>query len=122
MNKKNILFIKAREADDFITEVNSSLFLFFTGRSTTDGVNWQVEPNSSAYDNADSVYSYSALGGDLPPIQKKIRTPEEPNWIKLDNVRYYNSIPAQIISLCRINYSYRSFIFFGTDYTSDCRF
>ncbi|OEJ13564.1 hypothetical protein BFL38_02105 [Brachyspira hampsonii] len=60
--------------------------------STTDGVNWQVEPNSSAYDNADSVYSRdSYIGGDLPPIQKKIRTPEEPNWIKLDNGRYYKS-------------------------------
>ncbi|MEI0486920.1 hypothetical protein [Brachyspira intermedia] len=59
--------------------------------STTDGVNWQVEPNSSAYDNADSVYSYSALGGYLPYIQKKIKTPEEPNWIKLNNGRYYKS-------------------------------
>ncbi|WP_300754695.1 hypothetical protein [uncultured Brachyspira sp.] len=60
--------------------------------STTDGVNWQVEPNSSAYDNADSVYSRDQyVGGDLPYIQNKIKTPEEPNWIKLDNGRYYKS-------------------------------
>ena len=60
--------------------------------SSTDGVNWQVEPNSSAYDNADSVYSYDQyVGGDLPYIQNRIRTPEEPNWIKLDNGRYYKS-------------------------------
>ncbi|MEI0557090.1 hypothetical protein [Brachyspira intermedia] len=60
--------------------------------SSTDGVNWQVEPNSSAYDNADSVYSYDQyVGGDLPYIQNKIKTPEEPNWIKLDNGRYYKS-------------------------------
>ncbi|PCG19592.1 hypothetical protein [Brachyspira sp. G79] len=56
--------------------------------STTDGVNWQVEPNSSAYNNAKYL---STTGGDLPYIQKKIRTPEEPNWIKLDNGRYYKS-------------------------------
>lgn len=56
--------------------------------STTDGVNWQVEPNSSAYDNAKDV---SAIGGELSPIQRKARTPEEPNWIKLDNGRYYKS-------------------------------
>ena len=54
--------------------------------STTDGVNWQKEPNSSAYNKANSIYS---LGGDLPYIQNRIKTPEEPNWIKLD--RYYKS-------------------------------
>ena len=60
--------------------------------SSTDGVNWQVEPNSSAYDNANEIYSYSSsVGGDLPYIQNKIKTPEEPNWIKLDNGRYYKS-------------------------------
>ncbi|WP_308461622.1 hypothetical protein [Brachyspira hampsonii] len=58
--------------------------------STTDGVNWQVEHNSSAYDNAKNLSS-AFVGGDLPYIQKKIRTPEEPNWIKLDNGRYYKS-------------------------------
>ena len=56
--------------------------------STTDGITWQVEPNSSAYDNAKSV---STTGGDLPYIQNRIKTPEEPNWIKLDNGRYYKS-------------------------------
>ena len=55
--------------------------------STTDGVTWQAEPNSSAYDKANEI-SYS-LGGDLPYIPNKIKTPEEPNWIKLD--RYYKS-------------------------------
>lgn len=60
--------------------------------SSTDGVTWNIEPNSSAYDNADSVYSYDQyVGGDLPYIQNKIKTPEEPNWIKLDNGRYYKS-------------------------------
>ena len=60
--------------------------------SSTDGVTWQVEPNSSAYDNANEIYSYSSsVGGDLPYIQNKIKTPEEPNWIKLDNGRYYKS-------------------------------
>ncbi|MEI0493321.1 hypothetical protein R4J17_12860 [Brachyspira intermedia] len=60
--------------------------------SSTDGVNWQVEPNSSAYDNANEIYSYSSsVRGDLPYIQNKIKTPEEPNWIKLDNGRYYKS-------------------------------
>ena len=60
--------------------------------SSTDGVNWQVEPNSSAYDNSNEIYSYSSsVGGDLPYIQNKIKTPEEPNWIKLDNGRYYKS-------------------------------
>ncbi|MEI0518173.1 hypothetical protein [Brachyspira murdochii] len=60
--------------------------------SSSDGVIWNIEPNSSAYDNAYSVYSYDQyVGGDLPPIQKKIRTPEEPNWIKLGNGRYYKS-------------------------------
>ncbi|WP_157150725.1 hypothetical protein [Brachyspira sp. SAP_772] len=56
--------------------------------STTDGVNWQVEPNSSAYNKANSIYS---LGGDLPYIQNRIKTPEEPNWIKLNDGRYYKS-------------------------------
>ena len=60
--------------------------------SSSDGVTWQVEPNSSAYDNANEIYSYSSsVGGDLPYIQNKIKTPEEPNWIKLDNGRYYKS-------------------------------
>ena len=56
--------------------------------SSTDGVNWQVEPNSSAYDNAKNV---SYIGGNLPYIQNRIRTPEEPNWVRLDNGRYYKS-------------------------------
>ncbi|MEI0565732.1 hypothetical protein [Brachyspira pulli] len=56
--------------------------------STTDGITWQVEPNSSAYDNAENI---SSTGGDLPYIQNRIRTPEEPNWVKLDNGRYYKS-------------------------------
>ncbi|WP_297285698.1 hypothetical protein [uncultured Brachyspira sp.] len=57
--------------------------------STTDGVTWQAEPNSSAYDKANEI-SYS-LGGDLPYIQNRIKTPEEPNWIKLNDGRYYKS-------------------------------
>ena len=56
--------------------------------SSTDGVNWQAEPNSSAYDNAKNV---SYIGGNLPYIQNRIRTPEEPNWVRLDNGRYYKS-------------------------------
>ncbi|MEI0564380.1 hypothetical protein [Brachyspira pulli] len=56
--------------------------------STTDGITWQVEPNSSAYDNAENI---SSTGGDLPYIQNRIRTPEEPNWVRLDNGRYYKS-------------------------------
>ena len=56
--------------------------------STTDGVNWNTEPNSSAYDKANEI---SSLGGDLPYIPNKIETPEEPNWIKLDNGKYYKS-------------------------------
>ncbi|WP_297286725.1 hypothetical protein [uncultured Brachyspira sp.] len=59
--------------------------------STTDGVNWNTEPNSSAYDKADEIYSYSQLGGELPPVQRKARTPEEPNWIKLNDGKYYKS-------------------------------
>lgn len=55
--------------------------------STTDGVTWQKEPNSSAYDKANEI----SLGGDLPYIPNKIKTPEEPNWIKLNNGRYYKS-------------------------------
>ena len=83
------------EHDSFISKWTSKLEEFendSTIWSSTDGVNWQVEPNSSAYDNADSVYSRdSYVGGDLPYIQNKIKTPEEPNWIKLDNGRYYKS-------------------------------
>ena len=56
--------------------------------SSSDGVTWQVEPNSSAYDNAKNV---SYIGGNLPYIQNRIRTPEEPNWVRLDNGRYYKS-------------------------------
>lgn len=56
--------------------------------STTDGVNWQKEPNSSAYDKANEI---SSLGGDLPYIQNRIETPEEPNWIKLNDGKYYKS-------------------------------
>ncbi|MEI0531398.1 hypothetical protein R4I97_07550 [Brachyspira pilosicoli] len=56
--------------------------------STTDGVNWNTEPNSSAYDKANEI---SSLGGDLPYIPNKIETPEEPNWIKLNDGRYYKS-------------------------------
>ncbi|MBW5398382.1 hypothetical protein, partial [Brachyspira pilosicoli] len=59
--------------------------------STTDGVTWQKEPNSSAYDKANEISSYSQLGGNLPYIQNRIKTPEEPNWIKLDNGKYYKS-------------------------------
>ena len=55
--------------------------------STADGITWNIEANSSTYDNANRVYS--SLGGDLPYIQNRIRTPEEPNCIKLD--RYYKS-------------------------------
>ena len=56
--------------------------------STTDGVNWNTEPNSSAYDKANEI---SSLGGDLPYIPNKIETPEEPNWIKLNDAKYYKS-------------------------------
>ena len=59
--------------------------------STTDGVTWQAEPNSSAYDKANEIDSYLSLGGNLPYIQNRIKTPEEPNWIKLDNGKYYKS-------------------------------
>ncbi len=59
--------------------------------STTDGVTWQKEPNSSAYDKANEIDSYLSLGGNLPYIQNRIKTPEEPNWIKLNNGRYYKS-------------------------------
>lgn len=59
--------------------------------STIDGLNWQVEPNSSAYDKANEIDSYLSLGGNLPYIQNRIKTPEEPNWIKLNNGRYYKS-------------------------------
>ncbi|WP_308461399.1 hypothetical protein [Brachyspira hampsonii] len=56
--------------------------------SNSDGITWQAEPNSSAYDNAKNVLY---IGGDLPYIQNRIRTPEEPNWVRLDNGRYYKS-------------------------------
>ena len=59
--------------------------------ATTDGVTWQVEPNSSAYDKANEIDSYLSLGGNLPYIQNRIKTPEEPNWIKLNDGRYYKS-------------------------------
>lgn len=59
--------------------------------STTNGVTWQKEPNSSAYDKANEIDSYLSLGGNLPYIQNRIKTPEEPNWIKLNNGRYYKS-------------------------------
>ncbi|WP_300367308.1 hypothetical protein [Brachyspira sp.] len=59
--------------------------------STTDGVTWNTEPDSSAYNNANEIYSYNIIGGELPPIQRKVKTPEEPNWIKLNNGRYYKS-------------------------------
>ena len=59
--------------------------------STADGVNWNTEPNSSAYNKANEISSYLLLGGYLPYIQKKARTPEEPNWVKLNDGRYYKS-------------------------------
>ena len=59
--------------------------------STTDGVTWYIEPNSSAYDKANEIDSYLSLGGNLPYIPNKIETPEEPNWIKLNNGKYYKS-------------------------------
>ncbi|WP_295298430.1 hypothetical protein [uncultured Brachyspira sp.] len=59
--------------------------------STTDGVNWQVEPNSSAYDKANEIDFYLSLGGNLPYIPNKIETAEEPNWVKLNDGRYYKS-------------------------------
>ena len=58
--------------------------------STTDGVNWTLEPNSDAYDKAeviwDGVQKFMTL-----PIQRKIYTPKEPNWVRLDNGIYYKS-------------------------------
>lgn len=71
--------------------------------STTDGVNWQKEPNSSAYNKANEI-SYS-LGGDLPYIQNRIKTPEEPNWIKLNDGRYYKSANSPY-GLYKINNKY----------------
>ena len=59
--------------------------------STTDGVTWQVEPNSSAYDKANEIDFYLSLGGNLPYIPNKIETAEEPNWVKLNNGIYYKS-------------------------------
>ncbi|AEM22498.1 hypothetical protein Bint_1882 [Brachyspira intermedia PWS/A] len=61
--------------------------------SSTDGVTWNIERNSADYDNAEEISSYYdiAVGGNLPYIKNRIKTPEEPDWIKLDNGRYYKS-------------------------------
>ena len=48
---------------------------------------WDYRTQSFENDNT----IWSTTGGDLPYIQNRIKTPEEPNWIKLDNGRYYKS-------------------------------
>ena len=60
--------------------------------SSTDGVNWTLEPNSDAYEKAEKIdifdNTFKGLDKYLP---NRIKTPEEPNWVKLDNGIYYKS-------------------------------
>ena len=58
--------------------------------STTDGVNWTLEPNSDAYDKAEFIWGGVQKFMTLP-IQRRIHTPKEPNWVRLDNGIYYKS-------------------------------
>ncbi|MEI0565225.1 hypothetical protein [Brachyspira pulli] len=58
--------------------------------STTDGLNWTLEPNSDAYNKSEFIY-YNPFKGLDRYLQNRVRTPEEPNWIKLDNGIYYKS-------------------------------
>ncbi|MEI0610950.1 hypothetical protein [Brachyspira pilosicoli] len=55
--------------------------------SSTDGVHWTLEPNSDAYKNF-TMDRFNGLDRYLP---NRVRTPEEPNWVKLDNGIYYKS-------------------------------
>ena len=60
--------------------------------SSTDGVNWTLEPNSDAYKNAEKIdlLNNPFKGLDIY-LQNRVKTPEEPNWVKLDNGIYYKS-------------------------------
>ena len=58
--------------------------------SSTDGVNWNLEYDEYAFYKATNVYDSDFKGLDRY-LQNIIRTPEEPNWIKLNNGRYYKS-------------------------------
>ena len=60
--------------------------------SSTDGVHWTLEPNSDAYKKAEKIdildNTFKGLDKYLP---NRVKTPEEPNWVKLDNGIYYKS-------------------------------
>lgn len=58
--------------------------------SSTDGVNWNLEYDEYAFYKATNVYDSDFKGLDRY-LQNRIRTPEEPNWVKLDNGIYYKS-------------------------------
>lgn len=58
--------------------------------SSTDGVNWNLEYDEYAFYKATNVYDSDFKGLDRY-VQNRIRTPEEPNWVKLDNGIYYKS-------------------------------
>lgn len=58
--------------------------------SSTDGVNWNLEYDEYTFYKATNVYDSDFKGLDRY-LQNRIRTPEEPNWVKLDNGIYYKS-------------------------------
>lgn len=58
--------------------------------SSTDGVNWNLEYDEYDFYKATNVYDSDFKGLDRY-LQNRIRTPEEPNWVKLDNGIYYKS-------------------------------
>ncbi|WP_157159729.1 hypothetical protein [Brachyspira pilosicoli] len=58
--------------------------------SSTDGVNWNLEYDEYAFYKATNVYDSDFKGLDRY-LQNRIRTPEESNWVKLDNGIYYKS-------------------------------
>ncbi|MBW5396867.1 hypothetical protein, partial [Brachyspira pilosicoli] len=72
--------------------------------STTDGVNWSLEANLDTYNKAEIIWNGVQRFMQLP-IQKRIHTPKEPNWVKLNDGIYYKSDNA---------YSYK--IFKGKEY------
>ncbi|MEI0532075.1 hypothetical protein R4I97_10985 [Brachyspira pilosicoli] len=58
--------------------------------SSTDGVNWNLEYDEYAFYKATNVDDSDFKGLDRY-LQNRIKTPEEPNWVKADNGIYYKS-------------------------------
>ncbi|MEI0797731.1 hypothetical protein R4Q14_05315 [Brachyspira intermedia] len=55
-------------------------------------MNWTLEPNSDGYKNAEKIDLLNNFFKGLDRyLQNRVKTPEEPNWVKLDNGIYYKS-------------------------------